>query len=269
LALGSTLVLHAALLVCTPLPPHEHGRLATYALSHWPAWYRPAPGVFADRITDLDLALLRVMPIGFARPDGTVSKLLVDRESLPRLDRLFVVDPIYLSRVGAQAADRSGPYYLNPPEGAVRSRCAPGIVSAEEFREAIHLRVVDPAATTDRRQLLVWLDVANDGGQALCNLGSGGRVAFNVTTVLRRDGRRVREGARTRGPQVLIPGTSERQLAAIALPAQIGRYEVDVLPVLETVGRGNADSTLIVEVVSTAPSYKATIALKPPFAPTP
>lgn len=269
LALAAVLLLHAALLVPPPRSTHQHGFLATYALTHWPAWYRPAPGVFAHRVAGLDSTANRLpAPIGFLRDDGTISKVLVDNSNVARLADIFLTDPTYLSTVTAEAANRSYRRYLNPPAGAVRSRCAGGTMSIEEFRRAIQVQVRDAPATSDRRQLALEVEVANRGDHALCNLGGGGRAQFNLAPILREDGREPPESVRTRAAQVLMPGTTQTLTMDIALPARAGRYEIDVLPVLEMVTWGEVGSTLIVDVVSPEP-YRATISLKPPTGTTP
>src|SRR6185295_14648415 len=61
-------------------------------------------------------------PLGFALPDGRVTKVLADECSLAWLPVRFRVAPAYLDSVRRERGARSGLFYLNPPAGAVSLR---------------------------------------------------------------------------------------------------------------------------------------------------
>ena len=76
-------------------------------------------GLFAPDLTDNHPP--RPLPVGYARPDGWVTKLLIDAESVDRLPERFVVDPDYHAELRRAAAARPGPFYVHPPRGTVWS----------------------------------------------------------------------------------------------------------------------------------------------------
>ena len=96
-----------------------HTPVARWVLTHAPWLYYPEPEIFAERIVHFETTVGEVAPVGFSRPDGYVTKLLVDPASVDRLPERFVIDPAYLDEVRRLAAGRTKPFYVHPPRNKV------------------------------------------------------------------------------------------------------------------------------------------------------
>jgi hypothetical protein len=242
IAIGVVLALHAALLAMPAVPDVVHSRLAQAALAYTPRWYRPDPEIFGERLLQLQWRWRERVPLGFTRSDGTISSILTDAAGLAQLERVFSTDPSYLARVSATHGNRADLFYLTPPRGVVRARCLPERFDADHFRRDIHVTVVGVPDRVVARQTGVLVSIANRGTRPLCDLGAGGADAVNLTfrisagtepNLTGSEPRMHVHVARTRGPQVILPGESATQAVEIVLPAESGRYALDIVPVLE------------------------------------
>jgi hypothetical protein len=108
-----------------------HTAMAKWVLNHCPELYWAEPEVFIERTRhdEIDWAKpWESIPAGYARPDGTVSKLLLDAQSVEKVPTTFEVEEAYLAALRAEAASRSDPaeqFYVHPPRGAVRVKAKP------------------------------------------------------------------------------------------------------------------------------------------------
>jgi hypothetical protein len=104
-----------------------HTAMAEWALVHTPALYWAEHEVFVERTRRDDNWPMTPspFPVAFVRPDGTVSKMLLDAGGVENVARVYEVDPGYLEQLRAEAAGRTDPFYAHPPRGAVRVRAAP------------------------------------------------------------------------------------------------------------------------------------------------
>ena len=93
-------------------------------LTHHPRTYWVEPEVFIERTDQRDgwPYFPAEHPVGYAAPDGTVTKLLLNAASVERVGQRYEVDPAYLSALRERAAGEPGLFYAHPPAGAVRSR---------------------------------------------------------------------------------------------------------------------------------------------------
>lgn len=116
-------VIHLPLLAAFPtdrLSYLEQRPLARWVLNQVPQLYSPPAEVFVERQLHSEFAdPVAELPVGFARPHGTVTKLLVVNGCESRLSRYFVVSPEYLPELLARIAEAETPTYLHPPRGAV------------------------------------------------------------------------------------------------------------------------------------------------------
>jgi len=265
IAIALALAVQALRLLTPPTDAYNHGRLASYALARWSSWYHPEAEIFAVRLLATPYEDWRArLPLGFKGDHGTISQVLVDAAHLPQLDRVFSVDPQFLARVKADSSSMSAPSYLDPPAGAVRSRC-PANEAARQFQRDIRVQLVSVPEQIMERPFDVVVDVANDGDQPICNLGAGGNSPFNLTFQINRGGRLVAgSGLRTRGPQIVLPGESIRQNVALVLPEETGRYTITVLPVLENVTFGIRGARLLVDVRTADPGRYLAVAVPQP-----
>ena len=137
----------------------SHNKIAKWVLIRYPKLYWAEPEVFVERTRHDDNWPMTPAkyPIAFVRPDGTVSKMLIDGDSVDEVAKVFVVEPAYLEELRAEAAARprvepknpyyfpappppppgtpppppapvklvTYPYYVHPPHGAVRVRSSP------------------------------------------------------------------------------------------------------------------------------------------------
>jgi hypothetical protein len=127
----------------------DHTKMAEWVLTHHPKLYRIEPEIFVERTRREDNWPLSPVPLPVAhvRPDGTVSKMLIDSRSIDRAAEVYEIDPSYLEELRADAARRplvprdpyyfptwpgtpdpppdrlyANPYFVHPPHGAVRLR---------------------------------------------------------------------------------------------------------------------------------------------------
>lgn len=116
-------VIHFSLLTFYPtdrLCYLEQRPLARWVLNQVPQLYSPPVEVFVERQLHGEFAdPVAELPVGFARPHGTVTKLLVVRGCESRLSRYFVVSPEYRPELLARIVEAETPTYLHPPRGAV------------------------------------------------------------------------------------------------------------------------------------------------------
>jgi hypothetical protein len=121
---------HTAILVAyerTDLRYHgylRHSPPAEWVLTHWPRAYWVDPEVFTERQRNRDGFPHDPpdLPVAHVRPDGTVSKLLLDAGSVEKVGERFMADPSYLAALRVRAAAEPGYFYAHPPAGAVRAR---------------------------------------------------------------------------------------------------------------------------------------------------
>jgi hypothetical protein len=104
-----------------------HGPLAKWVLNNYPQAYWVEPEIFVERTRHADDWLRKPsrLPVGYSRPDGTISKMLVDPRDLDAVTRAYETDPEYLTALRAEAVGRSGPFFAHPPRGTVRLRPPP------------------------------------------------------------------------------------------------------------------------------------------------
>jgi hypothetical protein len=137
-ALVIGIVAHALLMEYNPgRGDGTHTPFTQWALDNHPQLYvEPEPEMFVERTLIRDGAEVvngvpiyprppgqpPVLPFGYVAPDGRVTKLLVDAESVERLPQRYEVTPEYLEEVRGRVAGRSRPIYVHPPPGAVRDR---------------------------------------------------------------------------------------------------------------------------------------------------
>ena len=102
----------------------NHTPRVPWVLTHYPRAYWVEPEVFIERTHQRDgwPFFPAEFPVGYVAPDGTVTKLLLNAESIERVGQRYEVDPGYLSALRERAAGESGLFYAHPPAGAVRSR---------------------------------------------------------------------------------------------------------------------------------------------------
>jgi hypothetical protein len=136
-ALVLAVLAHAALMEYNPgKADGKHTPLARWVLDNHPQWYWVEPELFVERTNIRDGAIVEngvlvyhilqgsppALPFGYAGPDGSVTKLLVDAASVERLPERYHVTPEYLDEARAKVAGRAGMLYLHPPPGAVRAK---------------------------------------------------------------------------------------------------------------------------------------------------
>jgi hypothetical protein len=105
----------------------QHTGPARWVMEHVPQAYMPEAEVFVERTRGVDNYPLTApdLPVAFARPDGTVSKMVLDHASLDKLAARFEVDPEYLAGLRGRASGFACLFFEHPPRGAVRVRPAP------------------------------------------------------------------------------------------------------------------------------------------------
>lgn len=101
-----------------------HSKMAVWVLDRYPELYWAEYEVFVERTRRGDNWPMTPAPLPVAtqRPDGTVSKMLMDKESVDRVAVVFEAEPAYISALRAEAAKKPGLFYAHPPRGAVRVR---------------------------------------------------------------------------------------------------------------------------------------------------
>ena len=108
----------------------EQRPLARWVLNKMPQLYSPPAEIFVERQLHGEFAdPVAELPVGFARPNGAVTKLLVVKGCESRLSRYFVVSPDYLPELLARIAAAETPTYLHPPRGAVTTN--PGALTGQ------------------------------------------------------------------------------------------------------------------------------------------
>jgi len=95
-----------------------------WVLNNYPRAYWVEPEVFVERHRRSDgwPYFTADWPIVHVRPNGTVSKMLLEPASVEKVNERFAVDPDYMTTLREQAARESGRFYAHPPHGAVRQR---------------------------------------------------------------------------------------------------------------------------------------------------
>lgn len=116
-------VIHLPLLAVFPtdrLSYLDQRPLARWVLNQVPQLYSPPVEVFVERQLHSEFAdPVAELPVGFARPHGTVTKLLVVKGCESRLSRYFVVTAEYREELLARIAEAETPTYIHPPRGTV------------------------------------------------------------------------------------------------------------------------------------------------------
>ncbi len=102
----------------------KHHPVAQWVLTHYPWLYYPEPEVFIERQIQTELPWPRIypVPVGFADPEGNITKVLVDGEDLDAVAKTFVVTPEYLATLHNEAARQGRFFYSHPPRGGLRIR---------------------------------------------------------------------------------------------------------------------------------------------------
>lgn len=120
---AGVLVIHIPLLTLFPtdrLSYLEQRPLARWVLNQVPQLYSPPVEVFVERQLHSEFAdPVAELPVGFARPHGNVTKLLVVKGCESRLSRYFVVSAEYREELLARIAEAETPTYIHPPRGAM------------------------------------------------------------------------------------------------------------------------------------------------------
>jgi hypothetical protein len=98
--------------------------LAAFVLSRVPALYSPEPEIFSERQlhTEVSMAKPLPLPLAFATEEGTVTKILADARTLPRLAAFFSMPSDYLAQLCRRHAGQRGLFYITPPPGRVTLR---------------------------------------------------------------------------------------------------------------------------------------------------
>ncbi len=108
----------------------EERPLARWVLNKVPELYSPPVEIFVERQLHGEFAdPLAELPVGFARLNGAVTKMLVVKGCESRLGKYFVVSPDYLPEVLARIAAAETPTYIHPPRGAVTTN--PGALTGQ------------------------------------------------------------------------------------------------------------------------------------------
>ena len=81
-----------------------HSPVARFVLDRAPWLYNPVPEVFAERTIHGELPdgawyAPTVLPIGYVRSDGVVTKILIDEDTVGRVAEKWAVDPEYLAEL--------------------------------------------------------------------------------------------------------------------------------------------------------------------------
>lgn len=114
----------------------EHRPVARWVLRHAPALYRPEFEVFAERAAHAEAppgwmrqgrtdGWRELLPVAVGDRAGAVTTLLVDRDSVSRLDERFSMTPGYRAELVKRATAARVPIYVHPPPGAMRARVDP------------------------------------------------------------------------------------------------------------------------------------------------
>ena len=98
----------------------SHTPWAALVLKRAPQLYNPDFLIFIERSPKRTLLLRRALPVAFLNESGDATKLLCDAQSLPQVNREFVVTKDFLAQLRHRAVAENGkPFYANPPRGAV------------------------------------------------------------------------------------------------------------------------------------------------------
>ncbi len=116
--------------------------LARRAYAHAPLLYSPDPEVFAERRTGREDPPEDLLPLPFIRPDGAITKVLVDRARLSAATALHDADAGLAAALAREAGSRGGRFYLHPPPGTLRA-VGLGASTAAALAGLLELRVVD------------------------------------------------------------------------------------------------------------------------------
>ncbi len=105
----------------------SHTMPAEWILIHLPRAYLAEPEVFIERQRHADNWPLTPSdyPIAFVRPDGSVSKMILDPASVEKVAERFEVDPQVLVSLRKRAAHERGLFYSNHDGDEVRVRVRP------------------------------------------------------------------------------------------------------------------------------------------------
>ena len=97
--------------------------VAEWVLNHHPRAYLAEPEVFIERQRHMDNWPMTPadFPVAYARPDGRITKMILDSKSVERVAELFETDPEFMVSLREEATNRKGPFYSHPG-GAVRLR---------------------------------------------------------------------------------------------------------------------------------------------------
>jgi hypothetical protein len=96
--------------------------IADQVLNDCPELYWADPEIFIERHQHTDgwPYIPADFPVCHVRPDGTVSKMLLDPGSVEKVNERYQVDPAFMEKLRGRAASESVRFYSHPPYGAVR-----------------------------------------------------------------------------------------------------------------------------------------------------
>jgi hypothetical protein len=195
------------------------------------------------------------VPVAYFRPDGVVTNLLVDQESLPSVANRYIVDSTYFDQVTRRFEGTTGYFYLTPPAGAV---VAP-LQSGNALLSSLELEFERVPATTDASTVTIDMGVRKTkpievGGttkEHRPRLFVGYRIWQVGTSV-------VRDGVNSPGPCGLEPGRLTSIPVTIKLPQRQGQYLLQFAPLLDGVGWGSGSLRLVANVLDAQEgSYRA------------
>lgn len=103
----------------------NHTKLAQWVLDNHPQLYWAEHEIFVERTRRADNWPMTPAKWPVARvrtDDGTVSKMLLDKESVDEVPVMFIADPDYMQELKTKAAKEVGLFYAHPPRGKVKVR---------------------------------------------------------------------------------------------------------------------------------------------------
>ena len=133
---GLTVFIQGAILLFDPPSPQsyvEHRPLARWVMTEAPYLYNPEFEIFTERQAHIEAQSSEwypgipanspiILPLAFGRTNGEVKKLMVHRESAPRLVHRFTIAPEYLPELLRIAESSEKPIFVHPPRWAVTAK---------------------------------------------------------------------------------------------------------------------------------------------------
>lgn len=143
-------------------------------------------------------------------------------------------------------------------------------MTPDVFRTALGIAVHKVPEWIGAPEFTLDVTLINRSPTILCNRPAGSEHWFTISYLLRQQDKHiVVEGLRSRTADILKPGESVTYAARLAVPDRVGRYEIEVLPLLKTVAWGQERARLAVDVVEATPgAFRARVQEVPPGEPT-